>query len=70
MYVYTQWQPLFDEMERSIPNMMFHKGIPTRQVINEWYAEYCSAKLLILDDVIRDAPDSSEMLQLIHITVT
>ncbi len=35
MYVYTQWQQLFDEMENTIPNIIFNKGIHNRQVIDE-----------------------------------
>ena len=49
MYCYSVYQPLFDEMEKAIPKIIFHEGVPTKDTIEE-FADGSHA-LIVLDDL-------------------
>ena len=57
LYCYGIHQPLFEEMEKTIPRLSFHKGLPSMQTVDEFTAER-RHRLIVLDDlmhrVVRD----------------
>ena len=40
LYCYGIHQPLFEEMEKTIPRLSFHKGLPSMQTVEEFTAIY------------------------------
>ena len=49
LYCYGVYQPLFDEMEKTIPNITFHENIPSKEDI-ETFADGTHG-LIVLDDL-------------------
>lgn len=66
MYVYSEYQKLFDEMKH-IPHLVFHEGLPDKQQIEE-FTENTGSSLIILDDVINQVVNSPEKLKLFTVT--
>ncbi|VDI33602.1 Hypothetical predicted protein [Mytilus galloprovincialis] len=62
-FCYSIWQPLYSEMQQSASSVLFHKGLPTMDQINEWGSEQ-GHKLLVFDDLMIEAADS---MALVHI---
>ncbi|VDI51874.1 Hypothetical predicted protein [Mytilus galloprovincialis] len=57
LYCYGIHQPLFEEMEKTIPGIVFHEGLPSMETIREFTADR-HHRLIVLDDlmhrVVRD----------------
>ena len=51
MYCFGIHQPLFEEMEKTIPNITFHQGLPSPEVIDEFTADR-RHRLIVLDDLM------------------
>ena len=62
MYCYGIYQPLFDEMKRVIPGIMFHEGLPHKEEMQELSRH--GHALLILDDLMQEVSNSKDMLDL------
>ena len=62
LWCYGEYQPVFEEMRKTIPNIEFVEGIPSdiNQVINP-----SQRNLLVLDDLMTDTGDSKEMTNLV-----
>lgn len=56
MYFYGVYQDLFEEMERRLPNLTLHQGLPSMPEIEE-FAEGKN-DLIVLDDLMRDVLES------------
>lgn len=67
VYAYSEYQPLFDEMKRTIPNIIFHRGLPTREDL-ENYSEGLDHTILVLDDLMLQITRSEESVQLFTVT--
>ena len=52
MYCYGIYQPLFDEIKRVIPAILFHEGLPDKEEMMELSRD--GHALLILDDLMQD----------------
>lgn len=65
-YCYGVWQPIYDDMKKSIKNIEFYKGLPNMEAINEWGA-LGGHKILIFDDLMMAAENSTELLHLMTI---
>jgi hypothetical protein len=52
MYCFGIHQPLFEEMEKTIPNITFQQGLPSPEVIDEFTADR-RHRLIVLDDLSR-----------------
>ena len=63
LYCYTAFQPLFEIMEKEIPNITFHKGLPSESVL-ESLASDRSHTICVLDDLQGEVVSSAEMEQL------
>ena len=51
MYCFGIHQQLFEEMEKTIPNITFHQGLPSPEVIDEFTADR-RHRLIVLDDLM------------------
>jgi hypothetical protein len=51
VYAYFEYQPLFDVMKRTIPNIIFHQGLPDREDL-ENHSEGLDHVILVLDDLM------------------
>lgn len=60
LYCYGIHQPLFDEIEKTIPNITFHKGLPTVDMIDE-FSGMRRHRLVILDDLQHRVVQDVEM---------
>lgn len=60
LYCYGIYQPLFDEMQKVIPNITFHKGLPAMELI-EKYTEDRHHKILVCDDLAHQVNSDLEM---------
>ncbi|KAJ8321129.1 hypothetical protein KUTeg_001324 [Tegillarca granosa] len=58
---YGHHQPLFEEMEQSIENLILHHGLPTREDLDHW-SESSKHTLLVIDDLINKVVDSEDAL--------
>ncbi len=56
VYCYGIWQPVFNEMERTEHDVIFHKGFPSPEL---W--EGSGHSLLVLDDLSREVISNPEM---------
>ena len=56
LFCYAIHQPLFDQMEVSIPNVTLHHGLPNEEVITEF-----TDGLIVLDDLQDRVIDSKDM---------
>lgn len=60
MYLYTEWQPkLFGELQVSIPNIVFHQGLP-----DEIADEFGRHKLVVCDDLMTEMAKSDDAVNL------
>ena len=62
MYCYGIYQPLFDEIKRVIPAILFHEGLPDKEEMMELSRD--GNALLILDDLMQEVSNSKDMLDL------
>ena len=62
MYCYGIYQPLFDEIKRVIPVIVFHEGLPDKEEMMELSRD--GHALLILDDLMQEVSNSKDMLDL------
>ena len=51
MYCMTVNQPIYDEMRRTVPGIVFHRGVPTEEDLNV-FTDGSDHTLLILDDLM------------------
>ena len=49
VYCYKEWLPMFNEIERTVKGLILHRGIPTREDMEQW----AQGKhfILVLDDL-------------------
>ena len=66
VYCYSAFQDLYAKMEKEVSNINFHEGLPTSENIEEW-SEKKEHMLLILDDLLGPAADSSDIMNLFTI---
>ncbi|CAC5359496.1 unnamed protein product [Mytilus coruscus] len=66
LYVYLEYQKLFDEMQ-TISNLILHEGLPDKQKIDE-FTKDTKSSLIILDDVITQVVNCPEKLSLFTVT--
>ncbi len=57
-YCYGVNQPLFDEMKQKLNNIVFHEGLPSRDMLQSWAIDEPDHKLLIFDDLLQKASKS------------
>ena len=62
MYCYSIDQPLFDEMKRAIPGILFHEGLPDKEEMQE--LSRGGHALLVLDDLMQEVSNSKDMVDL------
>ena len=62
MYCYGIYQPLFDEIKRVIPAILFHEGLPDKEEMMELSRD--GHALLILNDLMQEVSNSKDMLDL------
>ena len=60
MYCYGIWQPLFDEMESSIPNLTMHQGLPSQEDLDMFTIDR-QHNMIILDDLMQQVVQKPEM---------
>ena len=60
LYCYGIYQPLFDEMERNVPNFTSKQGLPSSEEIDEFTADRCH-KLIVIDDLMHKVTQDKEM---------
>ena len=62
MFVYTAWQDIYDQLEKTVPGIVFINRIPSKQEIDKFTAD-CKPRLLCLDDKmtqLSSCPDITE----------
>lgn len=67
IYCYSQYQPLYEEMERNITNLVLYQGLPSKEQIEEW-TEGIKHTLVILDDLMTQVAKSEETVAVFSIT--
>ena len=62
LYCYKSDQPLFHQMKRNIPNIIFHQGIMSQDDIIHKYSSPGNTHLIIVvDDLMREVVDNADM---------
>lgn len=67
IYCYSQYQPLFEEMERNITSLVLFQGLPSKEQIEEW-TEGIKQTLVILDDLMTQVAKREETVAVFSIT--
>lgn len=63
LYCHAIDQPLFLEMEDTLPSIKFHKGIPSVEILEEYsHAKTCN--IIVLDDLMDSVVSNGEMEKL------
>lgn len=60
IYCYGIYQTLFEEMEKELPFVTFHEGLPTASDL-ETLSDKTACNLVILDDLMQSVTSSPEM---------
>ena len=60
LYCYGIYQPLFDEMERNVPNFTSKQGLPSAEELDEFTADR-RHKLIVIDDLMHRVVQDKEM---------
>ncbi|MES9994351.1 MAG: hypothetical protein ABW098_20570, partial [Candidatus Thiodiazotropha sp.] len=60
LYCYGMYQPLFDTMEKEMPFVTFHPGLPSEDMLQD-VANPNTCNLVILDDLMEYVTSSTEM---------
>ena len=63
VYAYTEYQPLFEDMLKRVPNVTLHQGLPNREEI-ERYSEGVKHMILVLDDMMLKIGQSEDCVHL------
>ena len=63
IYAYDTYQPIFTEMQETIPNLTLHQGLPNKEDIDTWTVDR-EHVLLVLDDLMTEVTDSESALHL------
>lgn len=66
-YAYSEHQPMFDEMEQTIPNLSLHQGLPSKEDI-EQYTEDVNHTIVVLDDLMLQVAQSQDCVHLFTVT--
>ena len=64
LYCYGGYQPLYDDMVHTLPNVTFHEGLPSQAEIQR-FADGRKPKLLIMDDLAMRVTESVDILTLV-----
>ena len=40
IYFYGQWQPYFNQIEKDVPAIIFHNGLPNSAGVGTWKSEH------------------------------
>ena len=60
LYCYGIYQPLFDEMERTLKNFRSKQGLPSSEELEEFTADR-RHKLIVIDDLMHRVVEDKEM---------
>jgi len=60
LYCYGVWQELFEKMEKEIPNIIFHHGIPSSSQIED-ICKNNHHNIVVLDDLMNEVVKNSEI---------
>ena len=63
LYCYGIYQPLFEVMERALPFVTFHHGLPSEENLNS-LSDETICNLVVLDDLMETVTSSGEMANL------
>lgn len=53
LYCYGAWQDFFEKMENDIPNITFHEGLPSKELLQEVSANK-KHNIIVLDDLAHE----------------
>jgi len=67
VYAYGEYQPLYDEMEKTIPELTLHQNLPSKEEIDTW-SSGSKHTVLILDDLLNQVTQSQDSLFLFCVT--
>ena len=63
VWLYGQWQPMYEEMRRTIPGIEFVKGIPSN-IGEDRFLDPSVRNLLVIDDLMSDATKDTRICDL------
>lgn len=69
IYAYSEHQPMFEEMEKTIPNFSLHQGLPTKEDI-EQYTEGVNHTIVVLDDLMLQVAQSQDCVHFVHVDIS
>lgn len=67
IYAYGQYQPLFDDMKKTIPGLILHEGLPSKDQINHW-SSFSNHIILVLDDMMGQVVKDEDSINLFCVT--
>jgi len=68
IFVYAAWQPLYDELEQTVPNIRFINAIPSKQEIQEMTSDR-KHRVFVFDDLMTQLGASANITEYFTIFV-
>lgn len=66
IYCYTEFQPAFEQAEKTIPNFSLYEGVPSRADMMEW-TDPEKHTVIVLDDMMSLISNSDDALHLVTV---
>jgi len=67
VYAYGEYQPLYNEMEKTIPELVLHQNLPSKEDIDSW-STGSNHTILILDDLLNQVTQNQDSVYLFCVT--
>jgi hypothetical protein len=66
LFCYAAWQPIYDIIEKTVENVKFFNGIPSKQDIESLTAD-SEPRLMVLDDLMTRKADSPHLTEIFSV---
>ena len=63
VWSYSQWQPVYNQMQQTLPGIEFVKGIP-HDLDEDWYFDPQTNNLIVIDDQMAETSNDKRILNL------
>jgi len=63
MFVYTTWQPLYDELEREVPNISFINRIPGKEEMDKFTEDTGTHRMVVIDDKMTEMQSCTNLTE-------
>jgi len=66
LYCYSEWQDKFDEMQKTVPDIEFHQGLPNSDFLDDWSLDK-EGSMICMDDLMTEVCSCQESVTLLTV---